>query len=211
MTMKTSALSASLCALLAGCAQHGASTPASTLQGGQGDEAAIYGLFLDGWRDDGTSKLNVAIRADALTPEDIGDMADCAQPASGWTATEPVQDLTGLIGHLPYVRLVNPDKWVPTDPQDLMSRGHPVESAVEDGFAHGLMSLSAIAFDRSRQTAALKYAFVCGGLCGNGSFVIFRKTQDGWFQENRGCGGWISQREARPDPSSRSTPLRGTA
>ena len=206
-----------LCLLQLGCTHQVAPTPASTLiavqtePADQSDEASIYQQFLNGWNDGGMKKLNVSISADALTPEEIKDISDCAKGESNWTPTKPISNLTEMIGGLAYVHLVNPNKWQPTDPQDLISRGRSVESAVEDGFAGGLMSLSAITFDKSHQTAALTYSFVCGGLCGNGSAVIFNKTQSGWTRAKNNCGGWISQYEGRPNNSFKPTPLRGAA
>ena len=58
-------------------------------------------------------------------------------------------------------------------------------------FASGMLSLSEIVFDRTHHHAVVSYAFVCGGLCGNGSTLILEKDGDSW-KVKKTCGGWIS-------------------
>ena len=73
-----------------------------------------------------------------------------------------------------------------------MAKGESVDSAVNAGFAHGLFTLSAVAFDDSGTIAAFNYAFTCGGLCGNGGVALMTKTAKGWVRSKHNCGGWIS-------------------
>jgi hypothetical protein len=185
-----------LAALMAVCGWKSHVAAASEASSRPDDASRIYSEFLDHWHGSGRGTLNVSRIAEAPTKEEIDDFTNCASNANGlkpeWEHAANTNDLEGAIGTLAYVRLVNPEQWHPTDPEDLMSKGQSVESAVDAGFAGGLMTLSTIVFDRSHETAAMTYSFVCGSLCGNGGSVIFRKTPAGWVQIENVCGTWIS-------------------
>ena len=155
------------------------------------DATMIYSAFLDSWTGKEKDPINVSIVAKAPAAEALKQFSDCANNTN-WMPVEPAGDLTRFIGKLAYVRLVDPDKWSPSDPRDLIAQGQSVESAVANGFDHGLLTLSAIAFDESHTTAAFNYSFVCGGLCGSGSTVIFELAPSGWVQSDKQCGGWVS-------------------
>jgi len=167
------------------------------------DAAEIYGKFLDDWTGREKYPINVSVSAKAPSAEDLNELSNCADKITTWLPVEPIDDLTSTIGQLPYVRLVDPDKWSPQDPGDLIARGNSVESAVASGFAHGLLTFSAIVFDSSHETAAFKYSFVCGRLCGNGGTATFKKKPNNWVKSGNQCGGWISSL-SRP-------PLNGTS
>lgn len=182
---RTSAFLA-LLALCLGCA-HQAATDTN-------DIAEVYRAFIDSWTGKEKDPINVSITAKLPSNEELKQFSDCAGKGTTtrWMPVESMADLGNSIGELSYVRLIDPDKWKPRDPGDAIARGQSVDSAVESGFAHGLLTLSAIAFDEPHQTAAFTYSFVCGGLCGNGGAVIFRKTPAGWVRSGNQCGGWIS-------------------
>lgn len=160
------------------------------------DVSEIYGKFLDRWTGKEKSPINVSTSAELPSSEDLEQFSDCAREGGSndvhWLPTKPMDDLNNTVGNLPYVRLVDRQEWQPQDPGDLISQGKSIESAVDRGFAHGLLTFSAITFDESGKTAAFTYSFVCGGLCGNGAAVIFTQTQSGWVQNKRQCRGWMS-------------------
>lgn len=175
-----------------------------------GDAAKIYTAFLDGWTGKDKNPVNVSITAEAPTAEELKEFSDCAENTH-WEPVESIENLTGLIGKLAYVHLVDSSKWSPSDPGDLIAQGHPVESAVKSGIDHGLVTFSAVAFDESHTTAAFTFSFVCGGLCGSGRTVIYKLTSTGWAESNKQCGGWISQVQGgRPNNSFKPNLLRYT-
>ena len=161
---------------------------------GSNDVAEIYGKFLDAWTGNEKASINVSVSAKAPSAEELKDIADCAPKGKSvhWMQSEPISDLTGSIGNLSYVHLVDPDKWSPRDPSDLMAQGQSVDSAVKSGFEGGLFTFSAIVFDEAHGTAAFAYSFSCGALCGNGGTVIFHKGPRGWVRSSKPCGNWMS-------------------
>lgn len=176
------------------CADHAAASEHSPVAAS--DIAQIYERFLDGWMGKKKSPLNVALEAEAPSQTDLKEFSECAgrDGASDphWLPAAPKYELSDSIGTLPYVRLINSEKWQPDDPGELIARGKPIESAVQSGFVHGLLTFSTIVFDESHTVAAFTYSFVCGALCGSGSAVIFRKSDAGWIKAKRQCSGWVS-------------------
>jgi hypothetical protein len=164
--------------------------------GSNNDAQVIYESFLDEWTGKDHSPINVSKTADQPSPEDIKNFTDCAKEPGGkpvhWVVSTPIKDLGEVIRNLSYVHIVDPTTWHPDDPHDRIANGESVESAVDAGFAHGLLTFSAISFDESRTTAAFTYSFVCGRLCGNGGVVLFKKSSHGWTKSKRSCGGWVS-------------------
>ncbi|MDR2012056.1 MAG: hypothetical protein LBQ20_03230 [Rhodanobacter sp.] len=184
-------------ALCVGCVHsptvdnHGIPTNAN-----KASETEVYRKFLDNWiESEKTESISVAMEAEEPSPKKIEQFSDCAREDNTttphWLPAKSISDLSDIVGKLPYVRLVDSNKWEPHDPGELISQGQSVESAVKDGFAGGLLTFSAITFDESYETAAFAYSFICGRLCGNGAIVIYRKTQSGWVQSKH-CGDWIS-------------------
>lgn len=182
---------------------------------GTDDAVEIYGKFLDGWTEGGKQPINISTTAAALSAEDLAQLSDCAGKGGGirWAPVASTDDLPAAVGQHPHVRLVDPDTWRPRDPHDLIAQGQSIESAVASGMAHGLLTLSSIAFDETHAVAGFTYAFVCGGLCGNGRPVVFEKTAAGWRESSNDCGGgWVSSIEGdRRGGSPWPGPLRGAA
>ncbi|MBS0456068.1 MAG: hypothetical protein JSS44_01885 [Proteobacteria bacterium] len=168
----------------------------STKEAPADHDTEIYENFLNQWTGKDHRPINVDRAADALSQEGLADAAQCAKQADGkvvqWAAARPIEDLGRVIVHLPYVHFVDRSTWKADDPRARIAAGETVDSAVEAGFAHGLLTLSAISYDATGQMATFTYAFVCGGLCGNGGSVVYRKTEKGWVQGAHPCGGWIS-------------------
>jgi hypothetical protein len=77
------------------------------------------------------------------------------------------------------------------DPGRTIKEGRSVADAVNNGFAHGLVTLSEIRFTKDHKLAIVSYGFFCGSLCGNGGTVVLEKTDAGWRRKTR-CGEWIS-------------------
>jgi len=177
-----------------GCADHTAASQHAHVA--TSDTAQIYERFLDSWMGKKKTPLNVALEAEAPSKTDLKEFSECASQdvASDpqWLPAAPKYDLSDSIGALPYVRLIDAKKWQPDDPGELIARGKSIDSAVQSGFAHGLLTFSTIVFDESHTVAAFTYSFVCGALCGSGGAVIFRKSATGWIQVKRRCGGWVS-------------------
>ncbi|MBV8501912.1 MAG: hypothetical protein JO006_09355 [Paucibacter sp.] len=157
-----------------------------------GVQSEIYRIFLNTWISSDKTPVNVSRRAEPLSPDDIKVFDDCSDGKHKWVSIVSGQDLAGQLADLSYVRLVNPDTWKPKDPAELMAHGRSVDSAVGEGINNGLMTLSVVALDTTAKTAALRYAFVCGALCGSGGAVLFTLTPQGWAMDQRQCGGWIS-------------------
>lgn len=154
------------------------------------DAASIYKSFLSHWGG------NVSEFADVPDAESSRQFTECASEAGSkavhWAKATERLDLRQVIGKMEGVRFIDAKLWHPQDPGALMAKGESVGSAVRTGVSGGLMTLSAITFDQTYQTAAFTYSFVCGLLCGNGGIVIFQKTSKGWVQYGRSCGGWQS-------------------
>jgi len=155
------------------------------------DSAKIYTSFIDDWTGKQKDPINIAIKADAPTEDELKEFSECSGN-SNWGSVEQINDLTGLIGSLSYVHLVDPNNWSPNDPEKLIANGQSVDTAVKNSFNSGLGSFSAIAFNKSHTLAAFSFSFVCGSLCGNGRIVIFKRTSTGWVQADKQCGGWVS-------------------
>jgi hypothetical protein len=60
-----------------------------------------------------------------------------------------------------------------------------------NGFAHGLVTVSEIRFDKKHRHAIVSFSFYCGSLSGNGGAVLLEKIDGAWQRKSQ-CGGWIS-------------------
>jgi len=155
-------------------------------------QSEIYTVFLANWIGRSKTPVNVSQRAEPLSAEDIKSFDDCSGAQRQWMPVIGSDNLAGQMGDLSNVRMVNPDTWKSRDPDHLMAQGNSVDSAVRDGIDSGLMKFSVVALDPAGKTAALRYEFVCGRLCGSGGSVLFTKTQQGWIVDKRNCTSWIS-------------------
>lgn len=160
------------------------------------DAKEIYGAFLRQWVGKDDAPTNVANTAMRPTPEDIGQYNECASGGRGsnirWLTSTTDADLNSTLASLPRINLVDPKRWQAADPGRLIAKGQFVDTAVDAGFTHGLMTLSAISFNEARDTAMFKFSFVCGGLCGHGGTVMFKKASGGWVQSKQRCSSWMS-------------------
>ena len=165
------------------------------------DEIAIYTAVVQKWVSDDPASLNVSNRTLPLeVTSDSTALINCScdggiPPETLVKASLSFHRLTPAI--LPKeVRLVDPEKQDVSvranDPQNTKGKGKSVEGAVANAFANGLFSLSEIAFDSEHKHALVRFTFVCGSLCGNGTTALFEKVGGQWNRTDRRCGGWVS-------------------
>jgi len=164
--------------------------------GDKSDVAAIYEAFLNHWNGKSNEPINVAKSADAPSPDDVKQYADCAKeigkPGTQWAPGSKISDLTTVLGKPASIHFIDPKTWRPLDPGALIRSGASVGPAVSAGMAQGLVTLSAVTFNKAHDIAVFNFSFVCGGLCGNGFVVVFYKTPKGWVQSKSTCGGYMS-------------------
>jgi hypothetical protein len=157
----------------------------------------MYGAFLDSWSEGGKYTVNV-YKAAQLPTQDPGDFTECAQklgePATQWGESYSFRNLRSVIGELPYVHFIRS-----TDLRALGRGRSAAEAATETtiiqaGFAHSVVTLSAITFNKQRTLAMFHFSSVCGGLCGYGHVVAFKRTPNGWVLQKKSaaCGAWMS-------------------
>jgi len=80
------------------------------------------------------------------------------------------------------------------DPENAIREGKggkDLDQAVDNAIAHGLFTLGEIQFDVTHTYAQVSFGFRCGMLCGHGSTLLIKKTDQGW-RRIKTCGGWVS-------------------
>jgi hypothetical protein len=156
----------------------------------------MYATFLSQWNGNSHGPINVAASADAPSPDDLKQYADCAKeigkPNTQWIPGSKVSDLATVLGRPKSIHFTDPKTWHPLDPDTLIKSGAAIAPAVSAGMARGLITLSAVTFNKMHDIAVFNFSFVCGSLCGNGFVVVFHKTPQGWVQNKSTCGGYIS-------------------
>jgi len=163
------------------------------------EQLAVYRTVLVSWFQGEKAKVNLGVLTDPI--EVKGDPADrtCLKGLSWETVVvgrvhriRP-EDLTQL-GPFEF-RLVEPDaggkEVSDNDPGKAIHKGKSVDDAVANGFAHGLLTVGEIQFDKSHTHALVSFSFVCGGLCGNGTTMLLEK-KDGTWKIKAHCGMWVS-------------------
>jgi hypothetical protein len=178
-------------------APNGVAAPANPASNGdKSDVAAMYEAFLNRWSGKSQGPINVAASADAPSSDDLKQYADCAKeigkPDTQWVPGSKISDLTTVMGKPASIHFIDPKTWRPLDPGALIRSGASVGPVVSAGMAQGLVTLSAVTFNKALDIAVFNFSFVCGGLCGSGFVVVFRKTPKGWVQSKSMCGGYIS-------------------
>ena len=87
------------------------------------------------------------------------------------------------------INLVDPERQAKevaeNDPEKTIGKGRSIEDAVRNGFAHGLVTLSEIRFDKDHKHAIVSYGFYCGSLCGNGGAMVLEKVNGSWQRKTR--------------------------
>jgi hypothetical protein len=162
------------------------------------EQLAVYRSVLGNWMEGELSTVNLAIQTAPLASSGPFGGEECAkglelEPAPAVIHRFRVQDLSQLGSK--NVVLVDPDKQrkevAENDPERTVRDGKSIADAVRNGFAHGLVTLSEIRFDKEHKLAIVSYGFFCGSLCGNGGTVVMEKTDAGWRRKSR-CDEWIS-------------------
>jgi hypothetical protein len=163
------------------------------------EQLAVYRTMLVSWFQGEKAKVNLAVFTDPVGTN--GDSLDkgCLKSLSleaaplGQVHRIRTEDLAQF-GPFEF-RLVDPkagEKEVSdNDPGLAIHRGKPVDEAVENGFAHGLLTLGEIQFDKTHTHALASFRFACGRLCGNGTTMLLEK-KDGTWRKQAECGGWVS-------------------
>jgi len=159
------------------------------------DQLAVYRLFLRKYEKGNTARLNLSDLTSTFSPND----ARCMQGIE----FDPVGSYRSVIHRFDprttfpgNVQLVDPSQQQEAvrqnDPGPTGHQGKDVSTAVEAGFSAGFLRLSEVAFDKNHRYAAMSFSFVCGGLCGHGSTVVFEKKNGKWYELKRACSVWVS-------------------
>jgi hypothetical protein len=165
------------------------------------EQVEIYRDFLKTYSNEGKSEhFNLGNRTDPLDLTGEGIRRACLlgielenekEAATTFHRFDPKVNLSQKI------TLVDPGRQAAlvreNDPNNTIFKAHKsVKEAVESAFATGLLTLSEIAFEKTHQFAVMSYSFVCGGLCGNGETIVFKKVGGKWERTERTCESWIS-------------------
>jgi len=176
------------------------------------EQLSIYRAVLGHWMEHDLSSLNLSIQTVPL--QSSGPFSDegCAKgldlepsPTAIVHRFRP-QDIAQLAPGRT-ITLVDPDRQRrevhDNDPEKTVGEGSSIEDAVRNGFAHGLVTLSEIRFDKKHQQAIVSYGFFCGSLCGNGGTVVLEKAESGWHRR-KNCSDWISRLTPVSEPPVRA-------
>lgn len=164
------------------------------------DQIEVYRAFLTSYTNGGRSPhFNLAKHTSTLDLSnekgDGGclkgiDLDDTIHPGSVIHEFDPK---TTLRENITIVDPEEQDKAIKeNDPSRTMRTGTPVDRAVKDAFASGLLTLSEVAFDKTHQHAVMRFSFGCGRRCGHGATLLFQKRNGQWRELKQDCGGWIS-------------------
>jgi hypothetical protein len=131
------------------------------------EQLAIYHEVLKGWMDDGKQAVHLAIETVPLEE----DAKSCIkgvrlEEIDGTTIHRFRQEDLPQLGSAK-ISLVDPDAQAreieKNDPDTAICNGKSVDEAVQNGFAHGLVTLSEIRFDQRHELAIVWYGFRWGG------------------------------------------------
>lgn len=163
------------------------------------DQLAVYRVVLSGWMNNGKGKHAVLLSVETAPFALDGVDADCGKELGleagpkGEVHRFRAEDLPQLMPSR--VKLVDPDaqskEVAENDPEKKIQSGSSIGDAVANGFAHGLVTLGEIRFDKERTHAVVWYGFTCGALCGNGATVILEKQNGKWSVKDH-CSNWVS-------------------
>jgi hypothetical protein len=163
------------------------------------EQLAVYRVVLHGWMENEVSAINLSVQTIPFPTSGAFDARDCGKELE----LEPV--MSGVVHRFhpadlaelgsDNIGLVDPERQskevAENDPGKTIGEGRSIEDAVRNGFAHGLVTVSEIRFDKQHKHAIVSYSFFCGSLCGNGGTVILEKVDGVWRRESR-CSNWIS-------------------
>jgi hypothetical protein len=184
---------------LAAAQEAGETKPRVSDQPLTAEQLAVYRVVLHGWMDNEQRAINLSIQTIPFPTSKAFDAGDCGKDLE----LEPV--MPGVVhrfrlADLPQlgsdkIGLVDPERQqrevADNDPGKTIGEGRSIEDAVRNGFAHGLVTVSEIRFDKAHKHAIASYSFFCGSLCGNGGTVILEKVEGVWQRKSQ-CSNWIS-------------------
>jgi hypothetical protein len=163
------------------------------------EQLAVYRVVLHGWMENEVSVINLSIQTVPFPTSGAFDAGDCGKGldleavAPGVVHRFRPADLPQLGSDK--IGLVDPERQrnevAENDPGKTIGEGRSIEDAVRNGFAHGLVTVSEIRFDKQHKHAIVSYSFFCGSLCGNGGTVVLEKADGAWRRKSR-CSDWIS-------------------
>jgi hypothetical protein len=163
------------------------------------EQLAVYRAVLSNWMTGGDQPLNLANLTDAFPVDGPFDLRDCLKGLDLEQIQSDVvhrfrpEDVALL--EPAKVRLVDreaqEDEVGRNDPGKAIRSGKSIDSALKNGFAHGLAWVSEIRFDKSHAHAVVFYGFRCGSLCGNGGTAILEKVNGVWTFKSE-CSNWMS-------------------
>lgn len=172
------------------------------------EQLAVYHAVVSQWMGKDKRKVNLANQTDSAGGMNAEESKDCEkgldlEPPSSTVHRIRPQDLDSI---LPAgLNLIDPDAGSEeirkNDPENFIRDPNAVDKAVENGFAHGMLSLGEIRFDKGHNHAMVSFSFVCGRLCGHGDTLILMKTAKGWIPGSD-CDNWISRFSPTPEPNS---------
>jgi hypothetical protein len=162
------------------------------------DQIAVYQAFLSSYNNGSNARLNLSKRTATLNLAE-----EKQEPCLKGIEFDPQSHVDSIVHEFDpqaplqgNFRLIDPEQQRRvirrSDPGQTIRQGKDVDSAVQAGFAAGLLTLSEVAFDKDHQYAAMSFSFVCGGLCGHGSMIVFEKKDGKWRELKRQCGSWVS-------------------
>lgn len=164
------------------------------------DQLAIYRAVLDDWAAGDRSVIYLSMLTEPIGNGD--DLRGCskkhvfAKPVPNLAHRLRETDLISLGTH--EFRLVNPEEHSKqieaNDPENAIREGKggkDLDQAVDNAIAHGLFTLGEIQFDVTHTYAQVSFGLRCGMLCGHGSTLLIKKTDQGW-RRIKTCGGWVS-------------------
>jgi hypothetical protein len=174
-------------------ANTGVSRASEAGNGVSADEQAVYEAVLDGWLESSSAKQLINQWLDPRPSSSDPEYADCAKGLSLVDKSDdsPAKSLLGVKFKRNGLELVDGRQWSAEDPENSIRRGNSVNSAVDQGISHSLITLSQITFSSNGNDALVKFSMVCGRLCGSGSTLQMHKSNGHWKSVKR-CGGWIS-------------------
>ena len=164
------------------------------------DQIEVYRVFLSSYTNGSKAPhLNLAKRTSGLELSKEMSEGGCLKGINLDASAYPDSVVHKFDSKTPLgenITIVDPEEQYKAvkenDPGRTMRHGTPVNRAVANAFAVGLLTLSEVAFDKTHQHAVMSFSFVCGGLCSHGATLVFEKRNGHWRELKRDCGGWIS-------------------
>ncbi len=158
------------------------------------DEMAVYETVLASWLEGGSDKqlVNEKLSAPPLASDpNLKECTDGLHFSQNASSALTQKTLAGVQFKRNGIQLIDGSRWNPNDPQQAISKGESVDTAVKEGFSHSLISFSQITFSDDRRDALVGFGMVCGSLCGSGATMHLHSDGTRWEVVNR-CRNWIS-------------------